>query len=548
MASTVYGSAKLATTAVEDVAPRFASHNGMLMAVNEGDDGKGVFWWPFRQQGHALTFGATRSGKGVSTIIPALLTYQGSMLCIDPKAENAWVTIPQRQALGHRVVILDPWDEMSRRYAGGQQVEPVTRFNPLAALNPKSPDFGDEVAAVADALITATGGDSHWTDSARELIGGLIAGFVEARPGKATLRDVRGALLASQEDFARVIAFFEKTTPDGLGCRKLAGYKQGSREVDSIRSAAKTQTGFLDSDKLCASLDGQEEVFDLEELATGRVTLYLVLPLDRLQTHGRWLRLLLTLAIRAIARQAEPPTLPVLFMLDEMGTIGRLAMIEQAFGLMAGVGIRIWGFLQDLNQLKRDYSESWETFIANTAVITVLNARDITTSEYFSQYMGTMTIERVSKNTVQQRVETNKKLAEQRGLIGDMFHDKPSVYEPEQTFSRPLMFADEIRRMPKDHVILFLAGDYPAYLKRISYHQDVWFEELFRGLPAFPRPVKKIRSMTQARETIKAAGHVVKNKMLGGAVITNPHTGEATTLNDGDEAAWMAYAQALVVS
>lgn len=36
----------------------------------------------------------TRSGKGVGTIIPNLLLLDRSVICIDPKGENARVTAP----------------------------------------------------------------------------------------------------------------------------------------------------------------------------------------------------------------------------------------------------------------------------------------------------------------------------------------------------------------------------------------------------------------------------------------------------------------------
>src|SRR3546814_4122546 len=38
---------------------------------------------------HLLTMAPTRSGKGVGTIIPNLLTIDRSVICIDPKGENA---------------------------------------------------------------------------------------------------------------------------------------------------------------------------------------------------------------------------------------------------------------------------------------------------------------------------------------------------------------------------------------------------------------------------------------------------------------------------
>ena len=82
-------------------------------------------------------------------------------------------------------------------------------------------------------------------------------------------------------------------------------------------------------------------------------------------------------------------------LLDELGTISPgsgLSMIEQSYGLMAGLGIRIWAFLQDLPQLKRDYPNSWETFISNSSVIQLLNVADSTTANYFSSYLGTATV------------------------------------------------------------------------------------------------------------------------------------------------------------
>ena len=41
---------------------------------------------------HLLTVAPTHSGKGVSTIIPNLLTLDRSVVCIDPKGKNARVT------------------------------------------------------------------------------------------------------------------------------------------------------------------------------------------------------------------------------------------------------------------------------------------------------------------------------------------------------------------------------------------------------------------------------------------------------------------------
>jgi type IV secretion system protein VirD4 len=50
---------------------------------------------------HLLTMAPTRSGKGVGTIIPNLLLLDRSVICIDPKGENARVTARARATRGH---------------------------------------------------------------------------------------------------------------------------------------------------------------------------------------------------------------------------------------------------------------------------------------------------------------------------------------------------------------------------------------------------------------------------------------------------------------
>ena len=65
----------------------------------------------------------------------------------------------------------------------------------------------------------------------------------------------------------------------------------------------------------------------------------------------------------------EKPEKPVLFILDEMAALGKLIMIELAYGLMAGFGIQFWGIVQDFSQLESLYGKGWQSFVANTGMI-----------------------------------------------------------------------------------------------------------------------------------------------------------------------------------
>jgi type IV secretion system protein VirD4 len=58
---------------------------------------------------HTAIFAPTRSGKGVSCILPFLLTCDESCVVIDPKGENALLTSEARKNMGHEIVVLDPY-------------------------------------------------------------------------------------------------------------------------------------------------------------------------------------------------------------------------------------------------------------------------------------------------------------------------------------------------------------------------------------------------------------------------------------------------------
>ncbi len=76
-------------------------------------------------------------------------------------------------------------------------------------------------------------------------------------------------------------------------------------------------------------------------------------------------------------------------MLDEFATLGYMASLEKAAGLLAGAGVKMWPIIQDLGQLESIYGKSWGTFIGNAGVTTwhALGG-DAMTADYLSQRLG----------------------------------------------------------------------------------------------------------------------------------------------------------------
>jgi type IV secretion system protein VirD4 len=348
---------------------------------------------------HLLTVAPTRSGKGVATIIPNLLTYEGSALVIDPKGENARITAARRgesdsaariPGMKQTVHVVDPW---------GITGKPVSRFNPLDWIVSDPANNSENAMMLADSIITPRGGntDPFWDEESKALLMGLIL-FValdEDEDGKRTLGRVRDIIISDFDQLSEVLGRMAVHPHPVVYTTAARTVSKDEKLRSGVLASLQSHTHFLDSPAIRENLSTSD--FKFEDLKTSKMTIYLVLPADRLNTFGRWLRLLVQQAITVNARNIEhTPDQPILFLLDEMATLGRLTMVEQAYGLMAGFGMQLWGIVQDLSQLEGIYDKSWETFIGNSGVLQYFGSRDHRTAEYFSKLCGVTTMEKFS--------------------------------------------------------------------------------------------------------------------------------------------------------
>lgn len=338
---------------------------------------------------HIVTVAGSRAGKTSTVLIPNLLAYPGSVLVLDPKGELARATAARRRQMGQRVYVLDPFGETGM---------PQAAHNPFAELGQGNPDHvAADAAQLADALIISNNKDPHWTDSAKNLIRGIVLHLLATDPSRASLREVRRLLNATPPELdALLTAMADCRAFDGIvaniGASFLGKLEGGGRELQGILSTAQEQTAPLD-DVLRTT---ERSDFLLSELGSGQLTIYLVLPGMRMGTHYRWLRLVIQQALAAMERHPVPRgQLPVLFMLEEFPSLGHMRSIETAAGLMAGFGVKLWSVLQDFTQLKTHYPKSWETFLGNAGIIQAFGNADVTTTEHLSKMLGaTQVLER----------------------------------------------------------------------------------------------------------------------------------------------------------
>ena len=438
---------------------------------------------------HLLTVAPTRSGKGVSAIIPNLLSYQGSMLVIDPKGENADITALYRKTtLGQTIHVVDPWGITNK------QTGISSCFNPLDWLKPGDEDIGENALMLADSIITPPengAGDPFWLEEAKALLMGIIlyVALDQREAQQRHLARVRDIIVSDDPTFKAILQqMFENQDHPVIRSTAARTASKDQKLRASVIAALQAQTHFLDSGRIRESLSRSD--FKFEDLKTAKITIYLVLPADRLDTFGRWLRLLVQQAITVNARNIQQkPDKPIIFLLDEMPALGRLTMVEQAYGLMAGFGMQLWGIVQDLSQLERIYDTGWETFIGNSGVIQYFGSRDHKTAEYFSKLCGVTTVEKVSFGSSISKGFSSafgSSSSESSGgsgggsqTTGLSYTGTTSSNTTETVNSdyiqRHLAYADELMVLHKERQLVFIENLNPIDAVKVKWHDDQRF-------------------------------------------------------------------------
>ena len=123
---------------------------------------------------------------------------------------------------------------------------------------------------------------------------------------------------------------------------------------------------------------------------------------------------------------------------------------------MAGYGVQVWPFLQDLGQLRRLYPKDWESFVANADVLQAFGTTDQFTAEYLSKMAGTATVFDQSAGTGRSRGK----------------HTSRSTNVGSRETARALVTPDELRRLGRSDQVLLVRGEQPVLARRIAYYDD----------------------------------------------------------------------------
>jgi type IV secretion system protein VirD4 len=283
---------------------------------------------------HVLLVGSTGSGKGVSIIVPNLLSYRaGSLVAFDPKGDLFNTTAERRRQWGEQIFRLAPFN-------GG-----TAKFNPLDTIAADSLLI-DRAAAMAESLVVRTGNesDAHWNDKAVQMIKAiLVLVLLRFKGNERTLSVVQD--IASNPNLVSTVADKLEEIggiPARLGSQiRTLFEKPGvlSKEGNGVFSTVARHLSFLDSEMVAKSL--QTSTFDVRSLLAPGTTLYLQIPSDQLEAQKGLLRCWISTLIRVIGMSGQEEQSEVLFLLDEASALGSLAAIEEALVRGRSAGVRL---------------------------------------------------------------------------------------------------------------------------------------------------------------------------------------------------------------
>ena len=364
-----------------------APYNGLLLGWEKAQASgptPGAVETPVLYQGDApiLTCGMTGSGKGRGALIPTLLTYPGSVIATDLKAELYHVTARRRRDMGHTVVALDPCHLATRR---------SDSLNPLDLLT--LPGANRDADAQMLAALLAAGhqfrSDPFWTDMANALIAGLIAHIASAYPpGGRHLGQLRAWLYHEDMNMAIATAL-DNGVKSHFARDQFIAYLNApiDRTRPCIHATACSHINALCGEQAAATLAASS--FALRDLYDGKpLTIYLIIPPDQLESLRPLWRLWIGALLTVVMRRTQIPRQRTLFLLDECAQLGELSALRQAVTLLRGAGLQVWSFWQDLSQLRQLYPQDWQTMIHNAAATQVFSVPNHLIAKEWAELLG----------------------------------------------------------------------------------------------------------------------------------------------------------------
>ena len=414
-----------------------------------------------KKNGRYLTYGGyqfvilaapTRSGKGVGIVVPNCLNYSDSLVVLDIKGENFDITSGFRAKHGQKVYLFAPFDEAGVTH----------RYNPLEYISDDPAQRLGDIDAIGTALYSGGNqNDKFWSENAKDLFRGLCLFMLERKDLPKTfgeiLRQASGKGKPLKEYIFEELKKAQDTGhPFSNACIDCLNRVLSNSENTLAGIVATFGTPLLIFQNPRVDLATSANDFDLREVRRELMSIYFKMPPNKLKEGSVLVNLffdqLLNLNTRVLPSQDKTLKHQCLVLLDEMTSIGKVAMIAQAVSYMAGYNMRLLTIIQNKSQLEDVYGKAGALTLLSNHALMVMYAPSPTVqsdAQEYSEMLGYETVKSRSRTSSMQSSSTST--SDQR---------------------RALMLPQEIRELGQTREIVSLENCKPILCDKIRYYED----------------------------------------------------------------------------
>jgi type IV secretion system protein VirD4 len=409
----------------------------------------------------------TRAGKGVSSGIPTMVSYSGSIIVLDFKGENFNLTSGFRAKFG-------------KVYRWAPTGDTGHRFNPMMEIREGDDAFSD-ANLIADILTTPASGVSnssseHFTTAARDFLTSVILHCLCSDWKNKSLPGCREFLAQTDPTdpennkyiYDLMInadhsdAAIHQSIIEGAGAQRKRPDDEGGSVLSTVNNALAV---FADA-RIKRNTANSEFYINEFEKTNVPITLYLTIQYSDVQRISPLIRMFIMLFSRRFTSGETQATnrkfkVPLLFILDEFDKLGKMEELHMNMGIHNGFGIHYFLIFQSINQLNSIYGKD-HSFLAHcrNTIFYAPGAGELESAEIISKICG--------------RESINKANISYSGNRGALGYNNTSISAQDQ--ERNLINADEVIKLPLDQFILISQGKPPYIGKKNVYYEDPVFK------------------------------------------------------------------------
>lgn len=390
---------------------------------------------------HLILVAPTGGGKTTKFVIPNVLNLDTSIILTDPSGEIFNNTAGYLHDNGFNIKVINVGN-LSGSYL----------YNPLYRANTQT-----DIEKISEILINTAYPDSRgdskfWNNLGQQIISLLIRCLKNQPTKYQNLHNVRYLLNKFGKNGSPLNDFFAENA-DQVTFDEIIGYlSQDEKVLQGGLSTAKAGLKKFTDPQLCQLTS--EENLHFETIRKEKTALYLIVPEHEIEYYGFFLNILYTQLFDFCMKTPKEGEsyLPVTFMLDEFGNMGKLPNFSGLITTLRKRKVSVNIILQDLEQLTNNYGKSDASTILNNCSSKI----------YFSGLS----------------LQTTKDLESTLGQTTIRYREPgSSVWSSNSSaaireIGRPLLSADQIRQLSEDEAILIHANQRPAILTMTPFYRN----------------------------------------------------------------------------